>query len=202
MFSATMNDLVHKHCKWFMFKPLEVYVDVDSKLTLHSLKEYYINLLEAEKSRKLSELLDQLEFNQVCIFVKSVTHAQQLDWLLRDINFPSVAIHAQMAHETCMALFKDFRDFKMHIVVTTNVLSHGVDVTKVNVMINYDFPFDADTYLHWVGHTGRFRTKGLAISFVASGNNKAMLKNVQDRFEVQIPEMPNELNVADYMNVN
>ena len=67
-----------------------------TQLTLHGLQQHYVKLEEKEKNRKLNELLDALEFNQVVVFVKSVQRAVQLDKLLQECNFPSVAIHASM----------------------------------------------------------------------------------------------------------
>ena len=71
--------------------------------TLHGLKQYYVKLAENEKNRKLNELLDALEFNQVVVFVESAHRAIQLDKLLQESNFPSVAIHASMK-QVCDAL--------------------------------------------------------------------------------------------------
>ena len=95
MFSATLSEEMRTVCKKFMQDPMEIYVD-DSKLTLHGLQQHYVKLEEKEKNRKLNELLDALEFNQVVVFVKSVQRAVQLDKLLQECNFPSVAIHASM----------------------------------------------------------------------------------------------------------
>ena len=81
MFSAPLSDEMRAVCKKFMQDPLELYVD-DSKLTLHGLQQHYVKLDEKEKNRKLNELLDALEFNQVVVFVKSVQRAIQLDKLL------------------------------------------------------------------------------------------------------------------------
>ena len=80
-------------------QPLEIYVDDESKLTLHGLQQYYIRLPEAQKNRKLNDLLDALEFNQVVIFVKSVGRASELDRLLRECNFPSITIHGGLPQE-------------------------------------------------------------------------------------------------------
>jgi ATP-dependent RNA helicase UAP56/SUB2 len=74
-------------------------VDDETKLTLHGLQQHYLKLQENEKNRKLNDLLDALEFNQVCIFVKSVSRATQLDKLLQECNFPSVCIHSGMSQE-------------------------------------------------------------------------------------------------------
>ena len=80
-------------------QPLEIYVDKESKLTLHGLQQYYLKLTKDEKNRKLTELLDALEFNQVVIFVSKVVRARELDKLLKECNFPSIAIHTDMSQE-------------------------------------------------------------------------------------------------------
>jgi ATP-dependent RNA helicase UAP56/SUB2 len=82
-----------------MRNPLEIYVDDETKLTLHGLQQYAIKLEESEKNRKLNDLLDSLEFNQVIIFVKSTLRATELDKLLRECNFPSVAVHSGVSQE-------------------------------------------------------------------------------------------------------
>ncbi len=99
MFSATLAQDIRPICKKFMQNPLEIYVDDETKLTLHGLQQYYVQLSEAEKNRKLNELLDSLEFNQVIIFVKSTLRATELDKLLRECNFPSIAVHSGVSQE-------------------------------------------------------------------------------------------------------
>lgn len=100
MFSATLSKEIRPICKKFMRNPLEIYADADdTRLTLHGLLQYYIKLSEAEKNRKLNSLLDTLEFNQVIIFVKSTKRATELDKLLRECNFPSLAVHSDLTQE-------------------------------------------------------------------------------------------------------
>lgn len=72
MYSATLSKEIRPICKKFMQNPLEIFIDDQKKLTLHGLMQYYVKLEEAAKNIKLNDLLDSLEFNQVCIFVKSV----------------------------------------------------------------------------------------------------------------------------------
>ena len=67
------------------------------------------------------------------------------------------------------------------------------------MVINYDFPDDSDQFLHRVGRAGRFGTKGIAISFVPSEQDKEILEKVQSRFEVNIPELPDEIDQSTYM---
>ena len=99
MFSATLSQEVRPICKKFMQNPLEIYVDDETKLTLHGLQQFYIKLDEKEKNRKLNELLDELQFNQVIIFVKSTLRATELDKLLRECNFPSIAVHSGVGQD-------------------------------------------------------------------------------------------------------
>jgi len=84
-------------------------------------------------------------------------------------------------------------------MVATNLLGRGIDVERVNVVINYDMSENADTYLHRVGRAGRFGTKGLAISFIASDEDGNVLNDVQARFAVNIPELPDEIDTSSYM---
>merc|ERR1712032_404563 len=93
MFSATLTPETAGICKKFMSEPHEITVDSQSKLTLHGLLQYYVKLEERQKNKKLIDMLDVLEFNQVVIFVKSVKRALALDGLLQECNFPSMTLH-------------------------------------------------------------------------------------------------------------
>jgi ATP-dependent RNA helicase UAP56/SUB2 len=200
MFSATLSKEIRPVCKKFMQDPMEIYVDNESKLRLHGLQQYYVKLLENEKNRKLTDLLDALEFNQVVIFVKSVQRATALNKLLRDCNFPSICIHSGLEQEERINRYKAFKDFKQRVLVSTDLFGRGIDIERVNIVINYDMPTAADQYLHRVGRAGRFGTKGLTISFVTGAEDMPILEGVQSRFEVQIPELPDTLDVSSYMS--
>merc|ERR1712124_78022 len=184
MFTATMSKEIRPVCKKFCQDPMEIYVDDDTKLTLHGLQQYYVKLQEAEKNRKLNDLLDALDFNQVVIFVSKVARANELDRLLQECNFPSMCIHSGMGQDERIQRYKDFKDFKKRILVATYLFGRGIDIERVNIVINYDFPEESNQYLHRVGRAGRFGTKGLAISFISSTTDAEILKEVQSRFEV------------------
>jgi len=200
MFSATLSDQIRPVIKKFMHNPLEIYINDGSKLTLHGLKQYYVQLQENEKNRKLVDLLDALEFNQVVIFVRSVNRATELNKLLLDCNFPSIAIHGGLEQEQRIEKYRKFKEFSSRIMVATGqIFGRGIDIERVNVVINYDMPAEADSYLHRVGRAGRFGTKGLAISFVSSKEDGDVLNAVQSRFVVSIPELPDEIDASTYM---
>jgi len=188
-------------------QPAEIYVDDESKLTLHGLVQHYVMLHEEEKNRKLTDLLDALDFNQVVIFVKSVQRAKTLNALLNECNFPSVCIYAGMPQEKRLEVYKNFKDNQVRILVATDLVGRGIDVERVNIVINYDMPVTddrhgngADTYLHRVGRAGRFGTKGLAITFVSTQEDSDTLNKVQERFDVDIKPLPASIDTSTYMN--
>merc|ERR1712100_615012 len=200
MYSATMTPDIRAICKKFMQDPHEISVDEDSKLTLHGLLQYYVKLDEKGKNRKLNDLLDALDFNQVVIFVKSVQRAIALDKLLVECSFPSIAIHSGLKQDERIARYKQFKEFQKRIMVSTDLFGRGIDIERVNIVINYDMPDEGDSYLHRVGRAGRFGTKGLAISFVTTEEDEGVLKNVQERFEVNIDSMPSQIDTTSYLN--
>ncbi|CAI5472609.1 unnamed protein product [Closterium sp. Yama58-4] len=199
MFSATLSKEIRPVCKKFMTDPMEIYVDDETKLTLHGLVQHYIQLKENEKNRKLNDLLDALDFNQVVIFVKSVNRAAQLNKLLVECNFPAICIHSQMTQEERLTRYKAFKEGHKRILVATDLVGRGIDIERVNIVINYDMPENADTYLHRVGRAGRFGTKGLAITFVSSEEDSKKLDQVQSRFEVDIKALPEQIDTSTYM---
>jgi superfamily II DNA/RNA helicase len=199
MFSATLSKEIRPVVKKFMSDPREIYVDDETKLTLHGLVQHYIKLAENEKNRKLTDLLDALDFNQVVIFVKSVQRAAELNKLLIECNFPSICIHARMTQEDRLSRYRSFKEGHKRILVATDLVGRGIDIERVNIVINYDMPEGADSYLHRVGRAGRFGTKGLAITFCSSATDSETLNSVQERFEVDIKELPEQIDTATYM---
>jgi ATP-dependent RNA helicase UAP56/SUB2 len=199
MFSATMSKEIRPVCKLFMQDPLEIIIDDEAKLTLHGLRQHYLKVKENEKNRKLFSLLDELQFNQVIIFVRTVPRCMALTSLLSQENFPAIAIHRNMQQEERLSRYRAFKNFEKRILIATNLFGRGMDIERVNIVFNYDMPEDSDTYLHRVARAGRFGTKGLAITFISDENDARVLNDVQNRFEVNITELPDVLEVATYM---
>eukprot|EP01004_Peranema_trichophorum_P003930 NODE_2887_length_1467_cov_98.881696_g2497_i0.p1 GENE.NODE_2887_length_1467_cov_98.881696_g2497_i0~~NODE_2887_length_1467_cov_98.881696_g2497_i0.p1 ORF type:complete len:426 (-),score=79.60 NODE_2887_length_1467_cov_98.881696_g2497_i0:134-1411(-) len=200
MYSATMPKDVRETAKRFMQNPVEIYVDSDAKLTLHGLQQYFVKVEDNKKNRKLNDLLDALEFNQVVIFVKSVQRAKALTELLRECGFPATCIHSGMEQEERIATYASFKDFKSRIMISTDLFGRGIDIERVNIVINYDMPDSADTYLHRVGRAGRFGTKGLAVTFLSNPQDHECMQAVQKRFECEVKELPSSIEVSTYMH--
>jgi len=101
-----------------------------------------------------------------------------------------------------------FKSNQSRLLVATDLFGRGMDIERVNLVINYDFPQDREAYLHRVGRAGRFGTKGLAINFVKTDeeelgpdqkSDKQVLMEVQDGFKIKINELPKEIDTSLYM---
>ena len=115
--------------------------------------------------------------------------------------------------------YQSFKNFQARLLVATDVFGRGIDIERVNIVINYDMPDEADSYLHRVGRAGRFGTKGLTISFVSTDDTKEslskvskrgysrphteeeVLQQVQDRFAVKIEPLPEKIDVTQYSKI-
>ena len=212
MFSATMTDDLRAIAKKFMKTPVEIYVDQQAKLTLHGLAQFYVNVEEKEKLRKLCDVLDAVDFSQCIIFASSVERCEALNLQLRALKFPSMAMHSRMEQQERLKVYENCKANVTRIVVSTDLFGRGVDIDRINLVVQFDMASEADSYLHRVGRAGRFGTKGVTIAFLTDDekeikgrkfNDKGIMKEVQERFEMQVKELTNlkeQLHQSQYMN--
>ncbi len=219
MFSATYSAASRAVCAKFMKNPHEILVTDEGNLTLHGIRQYFVELGETEKNNKLLHLLTSLQFNQVVIFVKSTSRCTELRELMIKCDIPTISIHGRLAQKDRIRLYKLFKNFQARILVATDLVGRGIDIQRVNVVINYDMPVCSDTYLHRVGRAGRFGTKGVAISFVSTDakveptiggkvnpyslrSDRDVLDDVQSRFmqNSKILPLPSEIDVSEYVD--
>ncbi|XP_030826170.1 spliceosome RNA helicase DDX39B [Camarhynchus parvulus] len=224
MFSATLSKEIRPVCRKFMQDPMEIFVDDETKLTLHGLQQYYVKLKDNEKNRKLFDLLDVLEFNQVVIFVKSVQRCIALAQLLVEQNFPAIAIHRGMPQEERLSRYQQLR-FPARSCGPANLFggrggswafnTTGLGDLGPTCRLGFPGQFWGSQGGFWgaravplspgavfgaqVARAGRFGTKGLAITFVSDENDAKILNDVQDRFEVNISELPDEIDISSYI---
>jgi len=212
MFTATLNQTMKDTAKKFMQSPMEILVDESKDLDLRGLQQYIVKVQENEKNRKLTNILDHFEFNQVIIFVKTASRAHELNKLLTGSSFPSICVHGELPQEERKKLYEQFKKYEKRILVSTDIFARGIDFERVNMVINYDMPMQADVYLHRIARAGRFGTKGIAISFVLSDGKKVstkghepehsdeeILAQAQKRFTFKIESLPDKIDPSTYM---
>ena len=193
------EEWIHGGVAWQILDTISDPVKVDGGLKLRGLQQHYVKLTDAEKNRKLFDLLDSLNFDQVVIFDKSVAHCKALEKLLAGQNLPAVAIHGGMRQPERFAVYQQFKAFEKRILVATDIVGCGMDFERVNVVINYDMPGSSNEYLHRVAASG-VGTKGLVISFVSDQEAATVLEKVGERLETNIAEMPATIQDSVYNN--
>lgn len=203
MFTATLSEDIRMLCKKFMANPQEMIINSNKTLVLVGILQFWVDTTEGEKTKRVLGFLDNLEYNQVVIFVKSRHRAEDLSNVLTKWGFKNQFIHGKLKQKERIARFAKFKNFHTRILVATDLVSRGIDIKRVNIVINYDFPIDEHTYLHRIGRTGRFGTKGMSISFVTK-KERELFKKIQNMFEstkdigVMLP-MPDKISVDEYM---
>lgn len=193
LFSATMSPQFFETTKHFMRKPLEVLVKTE-ELTLDGIKQYQINVEKQEfKFDTLCELYGLLTINQSIIYCNSLKSVDYLTRALKNSNFMVSSIHGHMTPQERELTMSDFRNGKCRVLVSTDLLSRGIDVQQVSVVINYDVPSKIESYLHRIGRSGRYGRKGVAINFVTDYDDKR-IDSIQRYYSTMIEHLPQNIS--------
>jgi len=196
VFSATLPDECLEITKRFMRDPVKVLVKKE-ELTLMGINQFYINCQEqTHKYAVLCDLYADVSIQQAVIFCNS---RRTVDWLterMRKDKFTVAATHGSIHPEDRKQVMEEFRNGGSRVLITTDLLSRGIDVQQVSVVINYDLPKEKESYLHRIGRSGRFGRKGLAINFVTQRDMRLM-KEIEQFYDTQIDPLPK--NVQDYL---
>jgi translation initiation factor 4A len=194
LLSATMPIEVLQVTKDFMRDPLNILVKKE-ELTLEGIKQFYVNVdKENWKFETLCDLYETLTITQAVIFVNTRRKVDYLCNQMHEKDFTVSAMHGDMDQKERDVIMKEFRSGSSRVLITTDLLSRGIDVQQVSLVINYDLPTNRESYIHRIGRGGRFGRKGVAINFVTEDDVR-ILRDLETFYNTTIDEMP--LNVAD-----
>ncbi len=121
---------------------------------------------EEKKGPLLRYLIKTNNWQQVLVFTSSIYQAKNVANKLRRNGIEAEAIHSQKGQKTRRDILQNFKDKKLRILVTTDLLSRGIDIEFLPYVINYELPRSPKDYIHRIGRTGRAESKGEAISFI------------------------------------
>lgn len=196
LFSATMPNEVLELTKNFMENPHKILIKTE-ELTLEGLKQYYIDIQrENHKFDTLCDLYSTIAITQCIIYCNSKKRVMQLSQRLMDNDFTVSCMCGDMQQVERNKVMENFRVGDSRILITTDILARGIDVQQVSLVINYDLPHEAETYVHRVGRSGRWGKKGVAVNF-CSGNDINKIKYMEQFYNTRIPEMP--ANIVDIL---
>lgn len=193
LFSATMGKEFFDITKDFMRNPIEVLVKTE-ELTLDGIKQYYINVEQQKyKFDTLCELYGLLTINQSIIYCNNLKSVEYLTKMLRENNFMVSYIHGHMQPQERELTMADFRSGKSRVLVSTDLLSRGIDIQQVSVVINYDIPVKVESYLHRIGRSGRYGRKGVAINFMTQQDERRV-RDIERYYSTIIDPLPADIN--------
>jgi ATP-dependent RNA helicase DDX6/DHH1 len=130
-----------------------------------------------------------LEINQAIIFCNSASRVELLAKKITSFGSSCFYIHSQMSQEDRNRVFHDFRTGACRNLVCTDLITRGIDIQAVNVVINFDFPKSAETYLHRIGRSGRFGHYGLAINLITDVD-RANLFRIEKELGTEVQPIP------------
>ena len=189
LFSATMPNEFFDITKKIMRNPKKILVKKD-ELTLEGIKQFYVNVERNEyKFDVLCDLYDVISVAQSIIYCNSKRMVNDIAYKLRNKNFTVASIHSDMLQNERNQIIKDFRNGDSRILLSTDLLSRGIDVQQVSIVINYDIPFSIDNYIHRIGRSGRFGRKGVAINLITF-TDISKLHDIEKYYSTQIEELP------------
>ena len=121
---------------------------------------------DEKKGPFLRELINKHEMNQVLVFASSSQKADKICDKLVKNGFDAKAIHGKKSQGARTSALKDFKDGKLRVLVTSDLLSRGIDIEFLPFVINYELPRSPKEFIHRIGRTGRANAVGEAITFV------------------------------------
>tara|TARA_B100000780_G_C21123705_1_gene455496 strand:+ start:3614 stop:4801 length:1188 start_codon:yes stop_codon:yes gene_type:complete len=193
LFSATIPEEMMKITTKFMNNPIKILIKT-SEVTLEGIKQYYIVIENDEdKFDCLCDLYSTIRVTQSIIYVN---HKSTVDWLSKNLaekDFTVGSISGGMLHEERNDVMVKFRAGDIRVLISTDLLSRGIDVQQVSLVLNYDIPHEKETYIHRIGRSGRFGRKGVAVNFV-NQKDYSKFKAIIDHYETTIQEMPENIS--------
>jgi len=199
MISATFTPVIFYVAKKIMHEPVKILLK-NSEVAVELISQFYVNVeTEDLKFDTLLDLYSLISTSQAIIFCNTV---EKVDWLKQKLvenNFEITCIHGKLTQKEREDVIKDFRDGKTRILLTTDLLSRGIDIPLVNLVINYDLPINKETYIHRIGRCGRFDKKGVSITMVKMEEpaDMKMFNRFKHFYRLNIKELPD--NIQKYL---
>ena len=166
MFSATLDGPVAELASEKLKDPVDVDVSGSDAVTGLT-RQYFVKCLRQEKKDLLRVLVSR-GTPKVIVFVATKVYVDEIYHEMKDDGLKVGTLHGDMPQDLREKVIGNFRDNRITILLATDVAARGLDISDVDMVVNYDTPFDAETYVHRIGRTGRAGKEGIAVSLVTA----------------------------------
>jgi ATP-dependent RNA helicase DDX19/DBP5 len=194
LFSATFPEVVLKYAGKFAPNANSLKLKVQ-ELTVAGISQMFMDCpQESQKYAILCKLYGLMNVGSSIIFVKTRESANQIQQQMEADGHKVTALHGAFEGTARDALLDEFRSGRSKVLITTNVLARGIDVSSVSMVINYDVPMkgpgerepDPETYLHRIGRTGRFGRVGVSITFIYDEKSFKALQYISQKYDIDL----------------
>ena len=177
LFSATMPGEIARLAQKMLRNPVEINVSPISRPV--ELIEQRVYLVDKEnKANLLAHLVKELPIPQALVFTRTKHGADRVARRLNREGVSAQAIHGDKSQSNRQRALQNFKDWKIQVLVATDIAARGIDIVEMPCVVNYDMPTEPETYVHRIGRTGRAGQSGMAISF-CDEEEKAILRDVE-----------------------
>ncbi|OMH25613.1 DEAD/DEAH box helicase [Motiliproteus sp. MSK22-1] len=187
LFSATMPQQIKRITKRYMNDPKEVKIAAKTS-TVENIEQIFWKVAGVNKIDALSRILETEEYDGVIVFARTKTATVELAEKLEARGYAASALNGDMNQTLRERTVSRLKSGKLDILIATDVAARGLDVDRIDLVINYDIPYDTEAYVHRIGRTGRAGRKGKAILFVAH-RERRLLFAIEKATKQKITEM-------------
>ncbi|OUR74253.1 ATP-dependent RNA helicase [Methylophaga sp. 41_12_T18] len=197
LFSATMPSAIHRVATRYLKDPVEIRIK-SKTTTMETINQRYWQVTGMHKLDALTRILEVEEFDAMIIFVRTKNSTAELAEKLEARGYSSSPLNGDMNQAAREKAIERMKKGKLDILVATDVAARGLDIARMSHVVNYDIPYDTESYVHRIGRTGRAGRKGEAILFV-SPREKRMLFAIEKATRQTIAKMqlPSTEDIAD-----
>jgi translation initiation factor 4A len=198
LFSATIPEDVLDLSNKFLREPENILVKKEA-LTLEGIRQFFINVKVNDwKLDVLKDLYDTINISQCIIYINSRNKLMDVYENLSKDDFPVSFIHGELTSQERKKTMEEFKSGHTRILLSTDLLSRGIDIQQLSLVINFDLPKSKETYIHRIGRSGRYGRKGVSINLITDRDIDYM-KEIESFYDTEVKEMPQ--NIADYLSV-
>ena len=187
LFSATMPSVIRKIAEEYLTNPEQITIKVTTA-SAENIRQRFWTVSGVHKLDALTRILEVETFDGMIIFVRTKTSTVELAEKLEARGFSAAAINGDMSQALRERSIANLKSGKLDILIATDVAARGLDVDRITHVVNYDIPYDTESYIHRIGRTGRAGRTGDAILFIAPRERK-LLSNIERATKQKIEEM-------------
>ena len=186
LFSATMSKRILEISKKYLSKPKNIKIEA-KQLTVEKIKQEAIEVKAKMKDEAVCRILDVVEPKKAVIFCNTKKKVDSLIDVLKSRGYNAECLHGDIKQSQRERIMKKVRTGEVNVLVATDVAARGIDVRKLELVINYDIPQELEYYVHRIGRTGRNGNKGIAYTFY-TGKEKSKIREIEKYANIKIPE--------------